>query len=1528
MKQLLFSILLATTLAASASEKPAAKLNANMQALADGAKKNNVLESIANIPVSFRKNMGQWDEQIAYRGFSPGWNANIYFLKNGLSFGLSREIKNEKQAEKKFPLTPKDDVAKAKEFLVWNLYFKGMNPGATITSEGEQNSRVNYLIGSDPAKHHTNIPDYQMLHYNNVYDNIDARYYSTGQNIKYDFILNAGADISKIQMVYEGIKNVRVNEKKQLEITNAWGTLIEEMPESYQIINGVKKLVAVEYVALNNTTFGFKVKGDYDKTQTLIIDPVILAWSTYFGNVGTFEGYCHDVAVDPTGNVYLTGFYEDGFPVSPGAYGSSFSGQQDAFVIKLSADATTLIYATYLGGLGIDWGYGIAVNNVGEAFITGWTGGVWSGTSGFPVTAGAYQTTPSTSNFHTFVTRLNASGTAAIYSTYICGTNVSDQGYDIAINSANEAFVTGVTGVGFPTTAGCFQPSPVVGGWGGAFVTKLNANGTSLIYSSYLGGSSGNYGYGIAVDASGAAYVTGETGAWVNNPPNYTDFPITAGAYMTCFGQCGWKAFAAKVNPAGSALVYCTFIGGTGNCPQNGADVGEAIAVNSLGEAYVVGGTNSSNFHVTAGCQPYGGYGDAFLVRLNTTGTGVIYSTCLGGGYGDQMWGVAVNSANEAFVSGNTETDDGSFPVTSCAYQSVFGGQSTSSTGRGDIFVAKFNNAGVAVYTSFVGGNSDDYKYPRIVLHGPCEEEIIVNGTSHSSNFPTTAGVYMQQKGNGGDDQPVVFKMKPKINPLFKFDSPFCNLTVNFKDTTTGVCIWQAGPWSPSTWHWDFGDGTTSTQQNPTHTYATSGTYQVKLIVTCPKDSITLPVTVSTTGGSAAIASVPPICIGNSTVLTASGGSGYVWNTGATTTTITVTPTVTTTYSVLTTGTCPGTATTSVVVNPLPTIIIGSNSPVCIGQVLNLTANGGLTYSWSGPNSFSSTQQNPSITNATQAATGTYSVAVTNANGCVGTASTNVIVNPTYTVVYTADTACLGSNTTFTDLTVAVPAGSTYTWSFGDGTSSAQVGSATHIYSAAGVYTSTLAIGNVQTCVTSASLQVVVKALPIVNHVNPLAFCPLQITQAINFTSTPGGASSTFFWANTNTAIGLGAGGSNSLPSFTTANPGNGSITAIILVHASFNGCTGPDSAFTITVNPNPLADFSGQNKICLGTSMQLTDLSSGTIAQWNWDLNNDGNFTDANTQNPSYTFTTPGTHTVGLIVSVNAFCKDTVVKYVYVNPTPQPLFIGDHLKGCPVLNVNFTDQSVIAAPAHIVSWNWNFGNGTTFNNQFPQTVSYTNISHTQNATYTVSLTVVSDSGCSASITKANYITVYPRPTADFTYNTETDGLDPMVHFYDQSAGATSIHWYLGDIFLNPNALNYTNTQNPSHTYMHEEGFTYYITQWVSNSFGCTDSITKPIEVKPGFAFYIPNAFTPEGDGLNDGFKGTGVGIDNDHYRLLIFDRWGNQVFEGKNLETSWDGRIKSKGDVVQEDVYVWKVQLKDLNGMSHEYKGTVTLVK
>src|SRR5438445_533450 len=319
-----------------------------------------------------------------------------------------------------------------------------------------------------------------------------------------------------------------------------------------------------------------------------------------------------------------------------------------------------LVYSTYLGGSGSDASSGIAVDTQGNAYVTGVTR-----SSDFPTTTGAFQIA-SSGGEDAFVTKLNPTGSALVYSTFLGGSN-DDEGFGIAADAAGNAYVTGVTtSSNFPTTAGAVQST--LGGFGRAFVTKLNPTGTALVYSTYLGGTSADDGFGIAADAAGNAYVTGFTQS--------SNFPTRAGAFQATFGGVE-DTFVTKLDPTGAALVYSTYLGGSGD------DDGFGIATDAAGNAYVTGFTDSTNFPTTADAfqTNFGGVEDAFVTKLNPTGAALVYSTYLGGSGDDEGLWIAVDAAGNAYVTGGTDSIN--FPTTTGAFQ-------IASSGGGDGFVSKF----------------------------------------------------------------------------------------------------------------------------------------------------------------------------------------------------------------------------------------------------------------------------------------------------------------------------------------------------------------------------------------------------------------------------------------------------------------------------------------------------------------------------------------------------------------------------------------------------------------------------------------------------------------------------------------------------------------------------------------------------------------------------------------------------------------------------------------------------------------------
>ena len=374
-----------------------------------------------------------------------------------------------------------------------------------------------------------------------------------------------------------------------------------------------------------------------------------------------------------------------------------------------------LVYSTYLGGNAFDKGFGIAIDALGNAYVTGQTR-----STDFPATAGAFQTAHRGAVSNAFVTKLNATGSAVLYSTYLGGSDGSaDLGIGIAVDPSGAAYVTGRAGsTDFPTTPGAFRTT-TDGGFADAFVTKLNPAGSGLVYSTYLGGSAFDIAFGIAVNTAGNAYVVGETES--------TDFPATAGAFQTTSAAFA-KGFVTKLNAAGSALVYSTYLGGSNTGETS------SIAVDASGNAYVTGDTASTDFPITAGAFQTTAASlsfHAFVTKLNALGSNLVYSTYLGGTAQEFGVGIVVDALGQAYVTGVTNSTD--FPTTPGAFQTVL-------SGNGDAFVTKLNAAGSAlVYSTYLGGTSVESGASIAV---DAFGHAYVTGATASSDFPSTSGAF------------------------------------------------------------------------------------------------------------------------------------------------------------------------------------------------------------------------------------------------------------------------------------------------------------------------------------------------------------------------------------------------------------------------------------------------------------------------------------------------------------------------------------------------------------------------------------------------------------------------------------------------------------------------------------------------------------------------------------------------------------------------------------------------------------------
>ncbi len=708
---------------------------------ADAVTRIRLSEGYGRLPLSFEANHGQTNARVKFLSRGPGYSLfltstdAVFALRQGS--GTGGEGRGER-GEGPRRIDPQSQVPNPQSLSVVRMKVIGANSRPRITGLQELPGKVNYFKGNDPTKWRTNISTYAKVEYRDVYPGVNLVYYGNNRQLEYDFVVAPGADPTAIKIAFEGADKIETNTQGDLVLRIAGGELRFHKPLVYQEVAGIRHYLAGDYVlnpqsAIPHSKFrnphspvvGFHVAA-YDATKLLVIDPV-LSYSTYLGGNSGDSGL--GIAVDTAGNAYVTGYTgSPDYPVTSGSFNQSLIGF-DAFVTKLNPEGSALVYSTYLGGHTFNEATAIAVDSRGNVYVAGDTTSL-----DYPITPGAFQPTYGGGGSDAFVTKLDPTGSALVYSTYLGGTGV-DFGRGIAVDATGSAYVTGYTNYpGFPTTAGAFQRN--FGGIDDAFVTKVNPAGSALIYSTYLGGSSTDIGTGVAVDAAGDAYVTGGTTSY--------DFPTTPGVFQSGYGGgVYYDAFVTKLNSEGSGLIYSTYLGG------GGGEWAAGIAVDAAGNAHVTGASFSPDFPTTPGAFQVAlgsvtcyGYlcPDAFVTKLNPEGSALVYSTYLGGINQDNGYGIAVDAAGNAYVTGTTSSPD--YPITPGAFK--------LSSGIGfDTFVTKLNPEGSAlVYSTYLGGNIFDVGSATAV---DVAGNAYVAGSTSSLDYITTPGAF-QQASSGNSD--------------------------------------------------------------------------------------------------------------------------------------------------------------------------------------------------------------------------------------------------------------------------------------------------------------------------------------------------------------------------------------------------------------------------------------------------------------------------------------------------------------------------------------------------------------------------------------------------------------------------------------------------------------------------------------------------------------------------------------------------------------------------------------------------------
>ncbi len=687
---------------------------------------NSALQNTAS-RMAFVENKGQWDSNVRYLMQMKGMNA--WVTNKGITYDfhiVDAEQKNAVKRKSESPLSTKSEDTQRVRGHVVKMNFERADGKSHAEGRDKLDGYYNYFLGSDQSKWASHVGRYSEVQMDEVYDGIDVRLYIEDNFMRYDLLVEPGADPHKVVVSFEGSDRVQVNDNGELVLTTSVGDIVQQKLLAYQEVNGKQQKVECRFAIAQDNKVKF-VLGAYDTQKPLVIDPLV--YSTFLGNSSPDQGL--DIATMSNGEAFVTGYTESSsYPIISGSYDISYNGFRDVFVTHLNAAGSALIYSTYIGGSDDEYGYGIAVNSSGEAFVVGRTA-----STNYP-TVSAYDAIFNGGAEDAFITKLNAAGTSLVYSTYLGGSR-NERAADVVINSSDEAFITGGTSsADFPTIAGSYDVSYNGIYHSGSipydydvFVVRMRANGSSPFYSTYIGSTEDELGEAITVDASNRAYVTGYTYS--------SGFP-TASAYDASFNSTtgNHDAFVLRLVSSGKSLNYSTFIGGSGE------DVGYGIAVNSANEAFIAGRTSSSNYP-TAGSSydaTSNGNQDAMVSKLSATGSALLYSTYLGSSDSDIAFEIAIDATDGMYIVG--ETYSSNYPVTAGCHDNTLGGTS-------DAFVTKINSGGSTLdYSTFLGGSNSDAAY-SLALEGT--STVYVCGQTNSSNYPTVAGSFDVSYATNGD---------------------------------------------------------------------------------------------------------------------------------------------------------------------------------------------------------------------------------------------------------------------------------------------------------------------------------------------------------------------------------------------------------------------------------------------------------------------------------------------------------------------------------------------------------------------------------------------------------------------------------------------------------------------------------------------------------------------------------------------------------------------------------------------------------
>jgi gliding motility-associated-like protein len=1010
---------------------------------------------------TFVENKGQWPDKVLFR--SDLKSGFLYLENDGLLFDLYDPSIMNKYIESHYNKSLRKELDKL-PCHSYKVKFKGANTHVSTHTEMQTPHYYNYFLGNEEKKWGAEAYGYGAVIHENLYHQIDFKMYSRLFHLKYDFIVKPGGNVDHIQLSYSGIDRLAVI-KGKLHVYTSVNHIIEDSPVVYQLVDGKRKMIAARYKLLDHQTIGFELLERYDASQDLIIDPVLM-FATYSGSMSNNFGYT--ATFDSKGFLYAgSSAFGQGYPTTLGAYDVTFNnGLVDIAISKFDTTGTFLIYSTFIGGNSDELPHSLIVNSFDELFVFGTTSSF-----NYPTTLGCYDNTfnGGTPNNLTnglgvnyvngsdiVVSKLSANGSSLLASTYIGGSqndglnstnvtpalNVLRYNYadevrgEIDIDKNNNIYIATCTrSADFPITGGVFQPTYGGGALDGV-IMKFDNNLQNLIWSSYLGGALHDAIYSLALDANDDIYVTGGTESSL--------FPVTTGVYDTVYNGGRCDGFVTHISQNGQQIISSTFLG----TPTY--DQSYFVELDRYDNVYLLGqteATDSSFIKNVTWAVPGSGQ---FVAKLTPQLDSIMYATVFGSGTGINIsptaflvdlcnkmylagWGGAVN--NLATLSNNAGYTFG-MPITADAFQSTTNGSDFY------IMVLEDDGSGV-VYGSYFGGNVSaehvDGGTSRFDRKGKVYQAMCA-GCGFNSDMPTSTNAWSATNNNSCNLGVFKFDFNlPVVVADFDVDPIGC---APFTTQLTNTSLSQ----NFTSFQWDFGDMTTSTQENPVHTYTTPGTYTITLVVsdtaTCNFGD-TLQKQIVILGNSVSTLTPQQMCPGEQVqigILPMNDPSiTYQWSPTSTITNGTISnpfasPSVTTTYLLeISDGICVDSVYQTVQVH-IPQLAVSNDTTLCsTDEVVVLSANSfgtSTTYQWSSTNQFTDIL-NPNLNQATLTVspdeTTTYYVQVSN-NGCTLYDSVTVFQAASGFVVSDDAAICLGSSLVLSAFSTNPLDNLTYTW--------------------------------------------------------------------------------------------------------------------------------------------------------------------------------------------------------------------------------------------------------------------------------------------------------------------------------------------------------------------------------------------------------------------------------------------------------------------------------------------------------------------